>query len=385
MVHAAVRVVRCLVVLLACGVTAYASPARAETGIYPDRILLGQSTSVTGPMASFASPCLVGARAYFSEVNARGGVHGRKIELLTRDDGYDGEVARENTERLIHSDKVFAMFGYAGWPGVETSLPLVTRARVPFLFPCTGATSLYEHFNRYVFTARSGYVREYRYLLKLFRRFGVNSVVAVYQNNIFGKRLMAEMQRQADAHTFSLSAAEVDINSDFSVVVRRIMALRPDAVLLVNGDPSINASVVRGVQAAGYRGRFFGASVVVQRAVLDSLGQISRGVITTQIVPSPWHASIPLVADYRKLMEANGVTEFSFGGMEGFIGARVFVEGLRRAGRNLTREKLIDALESINESNFAHRGFPLTFSATNHHGSDFVDTSVISGDAAFVN
>ncbi|OWY31065.1 ABC transporter substrate-binding protein [Herbaspirillum robiniae] len=385
MVRAAIHIVQFLLVSLAACIAVYPLQSRAEAGIYPDRIVIGQSTSVTGPLASLALPCLVGAKAYFSEVNARGGVYGRKIELLTRDDGYDGEVAKENTERLIHADKVFAMFGYAGWPSVESSLPLVTRARIPFLFPCTGATTLYEQFNRYVFTARASYVREYRYLLKLFQRFGVNSVLAVYQSNIFGRRLMAEMQRQADAHTFSLSAAEVDVNSDFSVVVRRIMALRPDAVLLVNGDPSINVGIVRSVQAAGYRGRFFGASLVVQRAVLDSLGQVSRGVITTQIVPSPWHASIPLVSDYRKLMEANGITEFSFGGMEGFIGARAFVEGLRRAGRNPTREKLIDALESINENNFAHRGFPLNFSASSHQGSDFVDTSVISGDTSFIN
>ncbi|MBB5392787.1 MULTISPECIES: ABC transporter substrate-binding protein [unclassified Herbaspirillum] len=360
-------------------------PAQAEPGVYPNRIVIGQSIGMTGPLSSLARQCAIGAKAYFSEINAQGGIYGRKIEMVSRDDGYQADVARANTERLLNVDRVFALFGHAGWPGIDASLPAITRARVPFLFPCTGAPSLYRNVNRYVFTMRASYTREYRYLLERFGRFGVKSVALVYQNNSFGRQLLSGLEEEAAARSIALSPIEGSTEGNFPALIRRMMALRPDAVLLVNGDPAINSAVVRGMQEAGYQGRFFGASVIGVRALADALGPLSRGVIIAQVVPSPWQVSMPLVADYRKTMLGSGVSEFSFGSMEGFISARVFVEALRRAGRNPTREKLINALESINEYNFDHRGFPLNFSPNRHGGSDYVDTTVMAGDAVFVN
>jgi ABC-type branched-subunit amino acid transport system substrate-binding protein len=369
--------------LLALLLLAACAAARAEPGVYPERIVIGQSIGLSGPLASFAASCGLGARAYFSEINAQGGIYGRKIELLTRDDGYDIDAARQNTERFIREDRVFALFGSAGWPGVDASLPIATKARVPFLFPCTGASSLYSGFNRYVFTLRASYAREYRYLLRMFRRFGVRSVAVLYQSSARG--LLGDLDAQSKALGISAIAVEADPNDNLQAAILRIMALAPDAVLLINGDSTANAAVVRGLRERGYNGRFFGASAIGQRALADALGPAVRGMIVTQVAPSPWHASIPLVADYRKLMESQGIADFSFAGMEGFIAARVFVEALRRAGRNPTREKLVAALESINEKNFDHRGFPVNFSATNHQGADFIEATVMAGDAAFIN
>lgn len=371
--------------LCLAGLAGLPDKAQAEPGVYPQRIVIGQSIGLTGPLSSQVRQCAIGAKAYFNEINAQGGIYGRKIEMLTRDDGYQTDAAQANTKHLIDTERVFALFGYAGWPGIEASLPAITKARVPFLFPCTGAPPLYGSFNRYVFTMRAGYTSEYRYLLKRLGRFGVKHVALVYQNNRFGKQLLSELEGLAEARSLSISLIEGDADANFSALIRRIMMLYPDAVLLVNGDPAINAAVVRGMHEAGYKGRYFGASVIGVRALADALGAMAHGVVITQIVPSPWQVSIPLVADYRKLMLSSGVTAFSFGSMEGFIAARVFVEALRRAGRNLTREKLIDALESINEHNFDHRGFPLNFSSTRHGGSDYVDTTAMAGDAAFVN
>ncbi|WP_051001869.1 ABC transporter substrate-binding protein [Herbaspirillum sp. YR522] len=358
--------------------------ARAETGVFHDRLLLGQSASLSGPLAGAAQACAQGARAYFDVVNAHGGVHGRRIEMRSHDDGYDAEAAVANTRRLIDDDRVFALFGHVGWPGVAAVLPLVTQARVPFLFPCSGAPSLYDAFNRQVFTVRASYVREYRYLLRMFNRMGIKRLALIYQNNVFGKRLFDELNAEAEARSLSVFPGAIDATSNFPSLLRRTLAQGPDAVLLVNGDPLLNVTVVRGLQEAGYHGRYFGASITGQRTFIEQLGAFSRGVVIAQVVPSPWQVSIPLVADYRKLMVAQGVSEFSFGSMEGFIGARILVEALRRAGRHLTRERLIEALESINESNFEHRGFPVNFSATNHQGADFVDTAMISSSSLFL-
>ena len=358
---------------------------RAETGVFPDRLVLGQSAGLSGPLAGAAQACAQGARAYFDAVNAHGGVHGRKIEMRVHDDGYDAQAAAANTRRLIHDDKVFALFGHVGWPGVSAALPVVTQGRLPFLFPCSGAPSLYDGFNRHVFTLRASYTREYRYLLRMFSRMGVKRLALIYQNNVFGKRLFDEVNKEAEARSLSVFPGAIDAGSNFPALLRRTLAQGPDAVLLVNGDPLLNVAVVRGLQESGYHGRYFGASMTGQRTFIEQLGEFARGVVIAQIVPSPWQVSIPLVADYRKLMVAQGVSEFSFGSMEGFIGARIVVEGLRRAGRHLTRERLIEALESINEHNFEHRGFPVNFSATNHQGADFVDTAMISSGTLFLN
>lgn len=376
--------------LLAILLTVSVAPAtaRADPGVFPERVILGQSAGLTGPLSSLAMSCAQGARAYFADVNARGGIHGRKIQLLARDDGYDSGAALHNANKLIRQDKVFALFGHVGWPGIEASLPAITRARIPFLFPCTGAPVLYEGFNRYVFTLRAGYAQEYRHLLRSFGRSGVRNVALVYQDDVFGLRILATVlgrDGQAAVDGLALASFAVDINSNFSALARRVVAQRPDALLLAVSDPLVNAALVRSMLDQGYHGRFFGASVVGQRGLVEELGEAARGLVITQIVPSPWQANIPLVDDYRRLMKQEGVAHFSFASMEGFIGARIVVEALRRAGPQLTRERLIAALESIDEHNFLHRGFPVSFSPTDHQGSDFVDTTMVAGEAAFLN
>jgi ABC-type branched-subunit amino acid transport system substrate-binding protein len=385
MIAATRRLPKLIACLLLLTTVSWSPGLRAEVGVSHDRIVLGQSAGLSGQMAGVSLACAQGAQAYFDTINAHGGVHGRKIALLVHDDGYDAQAAVANTRRLIHDDKVFALFGHVGWPGVAAALPVVTEARVPFLFPCSGAPSLYDTFNRHVFTLRASYTREYRYLLRMFNRIGVKRLALIYQNNVFGRRLFEEVSKEAEARSLSVFPGAIDAGSNFPSLLKRTLAQGPDAVLLVNGDPLLNVAVVRGLQEAGYHGRYFGASITGQRTFIEQLGVFSRGVVIAQIVPSPWQVSIPLVSDYRKLMLAQGVSEFSFGSMEGFIGARILVEALRRAGRQLTREKLIEALESINENNFEHRGFPVNFSATNHQGADFIDTAMVSSGTLFLN
>ncbi|MBP0596818.1 ABC transporter substrate-binding protein [Herbaspirillum sp. LeCh32-8] len=362
-----------------------APPAHAEPGIFPDRVVIGQSTALTGRLSSMVTPCFVGAKAYFSEVNAQGGVYGRRIELQTRDDANSARQAQDNTEAFIRSGAIFALFGYGGWVGSEAALTLATKARIPFLFPCSGALPLYDDFNRYVFTIRASYLQEYLRLFHLFERFGVKRVTAIYQKQSEGERVLAEVQRHTRGSGIVVNKIGATVTSDFHTIARQMMLQSPDGVLLVNGNSAINASIVRSLRAAGYLGRFFGASPIGQKALADDLGQRSRGVVVTQVAPSPWHFSMPLVVEYRRLMAAAGLSELSFGSMEGFIAARVFVEALRRAGPHPTREKLIKALEGINDGNYALGGFAVNFSPTNHHGSSFVDASLMAGDATFVN
>ncbi|MFL9923518.1 ABC transporter substrate-binding protein [Herbaspirillum lusitanum] len=362
------------------------APVRAETGVSTERILLGQSASLTGPLATVTEQLLIGARAYFNEVNAKGGVHGRRIDLITRDDRYDAAMAAENTLQLIQKDQVFALFGYVGWPTTEASVPVFTQAKVPFFAPLTGAPSIYKDFNRYLFTVRASYFGEYQHFIGSLKLGGIKAVALIYQRNIYGEEALHEVERMLEKTYIAYQPMGLDLDSaNLPSIIKQLMKRPPDVIFMLNSQPLANAALVKGMRAAGFLGHFFGVSFVGQRDLLDTLGTMARGISTTQVVPSPWRVSIPLVAEYRKTMLRAGRSEFTFSSMEGFIAARVLVEGLRRAGRELTREKLIRALESINEGNFDGRGFPINYSQTDHHGSDFVDTATVTSNSRFIN
>ena len=163
-----------------------------------------------------------------------------------------------------------------------------------------------------------------------------------------------------------------------------MLAKRPDAVIQISAYTS-SAAYVKAVHKAGYLGQFYNVSFVGSQALADALGVEGPGVVISQVVPFPWHVATPIVAEYQKVMKKSGSTDLNFSSLEGFVAAKVFTEGLRRAGRELTREKFVRALESINPKSFDVGGFDVTFSPTNHNGSKFVDVTVIVKDKKFLN
>ena len=172
------RSVACLLLVLSPMV------CHAEAGVSANRILLGQSAAFSGPAAQLGIDLNAGARLYFDQVNRQGGIHGRKIEILTADDKYEPALTVENTRRLIQNDQVFALFGYVGTPTSNAALPVFTSARVPFFAPFTGALSLREPFNRQIFHIRAGYVEETEHLVDQLARVGIRNIAAFHQNQL---------------------------------------------------------------------------------------------------------------------------------------------------------------------------------------------------------
>ncbi|WP_034292128.1 ABC transporter substrate-binding protein [Herbaspirillum sp. RV1423] len=362
------------------------SPTHAETGISDTRILLGQSAGMSGPAAYLSRQVLIGAKAYFDKVNQQGGVHGRRIELITRDDQYSPSLAAYNTRQLIENDKVFALFGFVGWPASQAALPIAAKARVPLFAPVTGGDSLYRPFNRYLFTVRAGYSDEYAHFLRNMNGLGIRKLVLVYPQGRYGMLVKQDMERKAKAGAVELTAVDVDMDGvNLAPVLDRIIASRTDVVMLANASYKTNAGIVRGLRSRGFLGQFFCLSFVGQKALADELGELALGILVTQVVPSPWRVSMPLVAEYRKRMAEAGHDELTFSSLEGYIAARVLVEGLRRASRDLTREKLIRSLESINSRNHDGGGHAINFAPGNHNGSMYVDTAVMTRDSGFLN
>ena len=372
--------------LLLTAILATLSPtvARAEVGVSDQKILIGQSAAFTGPAAQLGIQMHAGAKAYFDAVNAQGGVYGRRIEIIKADDKYEADLAAANTKRLIETDNVFALFGYIGTPTSNAALPIFTQARVPFFAPFTGAESLRQPFIREVFTIRASYFDETEHLVDRLVKTGIKKIAVFYQNDAYGRAGLAGVERALKLMNLDMVAtATVERNStDVTAAVAKILPARPDAIIQISAYSSC-AAYIRSMQKAGYTGQFYNVSFVGSQALADALGKDGPGVVISQVVPFPWHAATPVVAEYQKTMARAGIKDLNFSSLEGFIAAKVFTEGLKRAGHDLTRDKLIRALETINHNNFDAGGFDVSFSPTNHNGSKYVDMTVITKDARF--
>lgn len=392
------RVLRCLrlpdlhaagrsaAVVLALGCLLAPLGAAAETGVTDQKIVIGQSAAFTGPAAQLGIQMHAGAKAYFDAVNAQGGINGRRIEIIQADDKYEADLAAANTKRLIETDHVFALFGYVGTPTSNAALPIFSQARVPFFAPFTGAESLRQPFNREVFNIRASYFDETEHLVDRLVKTGIKKIAVFYQNDAYGRAGLAGVERALKLMQVDMVAtATVERNStDVQAAVARILPTRPDAIIQISAYTSC-AAYIRSMQKAGYTGQFYNVSFVGSQALADTLGKDGPGVVISQVVPFPWHAATPVVAEYQKTMAKAGMKDWNFSSLEGFIAAKVFTEGLKRAGRDLTRDKLVRALESINRNNFDAGGFDVNFSPTNHNGSKYVDMTVITRDAKFRN
>jgi branched-chain amino acid transport system substrate-binding protein len=358
-----------------------AAPAFAQ-GVTESQVLLGQSVVLSGPAQQLGKDMQQGANLYFGVVNKSGGVHGRKIVVKTLDDGYEATRAADNTRKLINDEKVFALFGYVGTPTSAASMPIFTEARVPFVGAFTGAESLRNPVNPYIFNVRASYYDETEAIVQHLTAMSVNKIAVFYQNDAYGQAGLAGVERALKKRNLEVTTKNtVERNTvDVKKAVDEMVKAQPQAVILISAYSSC-AAFIREMKRAGSNPTFWNVSFVGSKALAKELDKEGRGVQISQVMPFPWDSSIPVVKEYRKLLEeAKG--EPGFGTLEGFIAAKVMVEGLRRAGKKLDRDGFVRAMESINE--FDVGGFKVSYSPTNHSGSKFVDLTIISKDQKFV-
>jgi ABC-type branched-subunit amino acid transport system substrate-binding protein len=356
----------------------------AETGVTDQKILLGQSAAFSGPAAQLGIQMNAGAKIYFDGINERGGIHGRRIEIITADDKYESDLAAANTKKLIETDEVFALFGYVGTPTSNAALPIFTQAKVPFFAPFTGAQSLREPFNPQVFNMRASYFDETEHLVTGLVRNGMKNIAVFYQNDAYGRAGLAGVERALKKINVPLLAtATVERNStDVTAAVKKILPHSPDAIIQISAYASC-AAFIQEMRKAKYFGQFYNVSFVGSQPLADALGVDGQGVVISQVVPFPWSQATPIVNEYTKAMKKAGIKELNFSSLEGFMAAKLFAEGLKRAGKDLTRSRLMKALETIDAGNYDLGGFIVNFSPTNHNGSKYVDMTVIVKDMKF--
>lgn len=372
-----------LIRILAAIACFFAISAHGQSpGISPDKIRLGQSAATSGPAAQLGIQMRAGLKLYFDWVNAQGGVYGRKIELLTLDDGYEADRAAANTKKLIDDEKIFALIGYVGTPTSMAALPVFTAEKVPFFAPFTGAESLRAPLNRYVFHVRASYFDETERIVGYLVATGLKNIAVFYQNDSYGKAGLDGVQRAMTKRSMKIAATgTVERNSvDVAAAIKAIGPAKPDAVVMISAYKSC-AEFIRQAKKNSIPTQFFNVSFVGSKALADELGDDGIGVVISQVVPYPWVAKIPVVREYQDLMRKSGSTDFNFSSLEGFIAGKTFVEGVKRAGKNLNRENLVTALESMR--NYDAGGFNINFSPTQHTGSNMVELTLINKGGRF--
>lgn len=357
----------------------WSHPARAQSaGVADDRIVLGQSAPFSGPAAQLGLQFHLGAQLHFEAVNAKGGVNGRRIELQRLDDGYEPERCAANTRQLI-GQNVFALFGYVGTPTSLAALPLATEAKVPFFAPFTGAQALREPFNRYAVHVRASYFDETAAIVRQVTSVGIRKVAVFHQNDAYGKAGLEGVQRALQAQNLApVAVGTVERNStEVAAALKDILATRPEAIVQI-GAYKACATFIRLARQQGYAGNFYNVSFVGTQALSDELGAMAKGVVVSQVMPFPYAPVMPLSGDYlAALKDQRGVAP-NYSGMEGFVAARVFTEALSRAGRNLTREAFLGAVDGLQNLNLG--GFPVDFGPRKHAGSRFVELTLLTED-----
>jgi len=359
-----------------------AAPFTFAQGVTDTQVVLGQSVALTGPAQQLGLDMQLGANLYFNQVNARGGVNGRKIVLKTLDDGYEPPNAVANTKKFINEDKVFALFGYVGTPTSNAVLPIFTEARVPFVGPFTGAESLRAPHNRYIFHVRASYFDETEAIVQHLTAMSINKIAVFYQNDGYGQAGLEGVVRALKRRNLETTTrATVERNTvDVKKAVDAMVKSDPQAIVMISAYKSC-AAFIKEMKKAGKNPTFWNVSFVGSKALAKELDREGRGVQISQVVPFPWDSTAPVVKEYRRAME-EGKHEIGFGTLEGWIAAKVMTEGLKRAGRKLDRESFIRAMETINDLDVG--GFKVGYGPTNHAGSKFVDLTIISKDQRFV-
>ena len=346
------------------------------------RIVLGQSAAFTGPAAQLGVQFNQGAKLFFDQLNAQGGVGKRLVEIRTLDDGYEPERCAENTKKFI-ADDVFALFGYIGTPTSLAALPLFTQARLPFFGPFTGAEALRKPFNRLIFHVRASYYDETALIVRQLTHLGLKKIAVFYQNDAYGKAgLDGVTKALAELKLAPVATATVERNSvEVKAATDKLMAAKPDAVVQIAAYAG-SAAFVRSARKAGFGGTFYNVSFVGTQALADELGKDGAGVVVSQVVPSPYQPSRQITREFLAAIKKGGdKVQANYSSMEGYLAARVFAEGLRQAqagGKNITRESFITGTEAIGSQ--AISGFPVAFSSTSHAASKFVEMSMLTGD-----
>lgn len=355
----------------------------AEPGVSADRILFGQAAALEGPAAQLGIGMRDGIEAAFAEANRAGGVRGRRLELVSRDDGYEPTRSIETTRQLIEGERVFALIGPVGTPTSQAAQPVAQQAGVPFIGPFTGAEFLRDSALANVVNLRASYFQETETMVeRLTTDLGASRIAILYQDDAFGRAGLAGVQRALARRSMQL-VAEGTYERNTTAVRGAVLAIqrgRPDAVIMI-GAYRPCAEFIKVARQVRMAATFVNISFVGSDALARELGPAGAGVVVTQVVPFPRDPAVPVVARYQAALRARDANaEPGFVSLEGYLTGRLAIAALERIEGEPSRSAL---LRSLLSNGFDLDGFSLAFGPQDNQGSDTVFLTVIQPDGSF--
>lgn len=342
------------------------------------QIVVGQSVGITGTVAAGVKETTVAAQLLFDSVNASGGIHGQKINLIAVDDKFDPKKTVSNFKELIVDKKAVVLFMPRGTPHTLGVIPLLDEYKIALIGPSTGAMALHSPVSKYLFNVRASYQVETEKAVDYAFQTGASKIGIIHVDDTFGNDALAGamngFNKAKKKPLFNLSFNRED--PDYAGITAQIKAEQPQRVILI----ASSAHAVKIIQGAAGQAKFSTISNNASGGFINNLGSSGPGVVVTQVFPNERNTTIKMVSELTDLAAVKGIQEITPSMMEGFAAAKVLVAALRRSDPSLTREAIHTALESLNTD---IGGMQVIYTPTDHTGLDYADISVIGADGRF--
>ena len=358
---------------------------QSSQGITDKEILIGSCAALDGPSSFLGRETVAGAEAYFDSINEEGGINGRKLKLVSYDDSYDPAKAQACWDKLL-AQKVFAMGFFVGTPTAVKYVPLAESNRTPLIGLFTGAQTLYTPLRRWVVNVRASYGDETQAQIDgLWKTLHFRKIGVIYPDDAFGSAVLSGVQSalQKEGSAPLAEASYLRQSNQFSAAIEKVKAAGPEAVIVV-GPSNTVAPILKQAHAAGWRPLFVTVSFVGTDELIEAAGADAEGVVITQVVPPYYLTDYKTIALYRRTMQKYMPSARpGFVSLEGFVDAMVMVEGLKKSGKEPTREGLIQAIESLHDFDMElGPQLKLNYSAKSHKGFDHVIPTIVRGGRA---
>jgi branched-chain amino acid transport system substrate-binding protein len=340
-----------------------------------DKWLIGQSAPLTGGNAQFGKDTREGAMAYFAAVNAKGGVQGKPIDLLTLDDKNDRKIAAENAKTLLENKNLLALYGFNSATLSLDAIPQALAKEVPFVGPFSGANPVRVN-NPVLFTVRASYGQEMEKILDFWTSLGLKRVTVVHYEDEVGKQNLGVVVDHLKKINLTPQAFPLQRNAQLGPKeIDALIAQKPDLVLstVLSGAA---AQLQKGTVARGLVIPMSSLSFVGADQFIVAAGPSAAGVSITQVVPNPT-SSMPVVRECAAALQAAGIkTPMNSTQLEACFGAKVLTEAIRRAKKPVNAKSVLEALNNLGSYDLG--GFTITFNSNAHHGSKYVDFAMVT-------
>ena len=345
------------------------------TSAVANDIVIGQSAPLSGGNADLGKDIRNGALAHFNKVNETGGIHGSSIKLLTLDDKNDTKLAEENTRKLVDEQNVVALFGYASSTLSIPAMPIVKAKKVPFFAPFTGADTIRKQ-NDFVYTVRATYADEIEKIINFWGYLGSTRVTVLHYDDVVGKQNFETVARSLEKFGKKPTSVSIKRNADLPAAsVEEIIASNPQIVVVTTLYAPV-AQMVKMLKAANRQYMVSSLSFAGASQIAKALGPDAAGISVALTVPTPKQQSIAVVKECTGAWAVLGQTEaMSVTALESCIAAKVLVEGMKKAGKDISRESLQKSLSALGRVDTG--GFVVEFKPGFHHGGKYVDIAVI--------